>query len=807
MLSRGSNDRIVLVLCFELLFAPPSLQFAKVSALPQHEKKNDHPTTSSADLLIIPRVAAPPALEDFLYMQPNDKVRGRMVQVHDFIQREPSDGAPATQRTEVYLAYDSANLYAVFVCFDSDPGKIRVHLTRREQFLPDDDNVEVMLDTFHDKRRAYAFVTNPYGIQADSLWTEGRNAGDTSSTGDFGNFDSSFDTLWYSRGQLTSQGYVVWIAIPFKSLRFPQQHEQVWGIILNRGIPRVNENDFWPHISSRMEGRLPQEATLGGLEDISPGRNLQFIPYGLGRSLRSLDLRDPNVPRFSERTLQGRLGLDSKFIVKDRLVLDLTVNPDFSQIESDEPQITLNERFEVFFPEKRPFFQENANFFETPKGVLFTRRIIDPEFGARLTGKLGPYALAFLMADDRGPGKAVPPGNPLFGKRAYFFIGRVSRDIGNQSSLGVIYADREFAHVSACNEPASLQRILCGTFNRVGGVDSRFKLNSNWELQAQTLVSSSGNEDGKYLAGPGSRVILNRTGRQFNYIVSYVDNSPGFRAETGFIPRVDVRDFYQQATYLFRPEGEHLISWGPIIFTEQVWDHAGQLLDDHYALSFQWNFKRQTFINIEPFEVHNERLRPQDFNGLTSNVEFPKRFGSLAFGTQIFKQLSISGLWVRGKQIDSVPPKGQLPTLGDYDEAHLQVTLRPTKGLQIDNTYLLERLRSSWTSSSDFTSHVIRSKWNWQLTRDLSLRFIGQYNAVLTTANSSSLVPAKRFNADFLFTYLVHPGTAVYVGYNTDLSNIDRRLIPFNNSLLRSPDAFINDSRQFFVKVSYLFRF
>jgi hypothetical protein len=174
-------------------------------------------------------------------------------------------------------------------------------------------------------------------------------------------------------------------------------------------------------------------------------------------------------------------------------------------------------------------------------------------------------------------------------------------------------------------------------------------------------------------------------------------------------------------------------------------------------------------INIDPCELRNEHLRPQDFNGLTSTVEFPKRSGGIAFGTQILKQLNISGLWYCGKQIDFVPPIGQLPTLGDFDQAQLQVTLRPPAGLQVDNTYLLERLRNSQTGRSDFTNHIIRSKWNWQLaTHELSFRFIGQYSAVLTTPNSSSLAPAKMFNADFLITYLVHPGTAVYVGYNSD---------------------------------------
>jgi hypothetical protein len=177
MLSRRPSNRILLFFCFNLLFAAPSLQFTFVWAKPQDGKEDVRSIMTPAKQLIIPRVAVPPALEDFLTMQPSEKFHGRMAEVHNFIQREPSDGAPASYHTDVYLGYDVMNLYAVFVCFDSEPGKIRAHLTRREQFLPDDDNVAIMLDTFRDGRRAYTFVTNPYGIQADSLWTEGMERG------------------------------------------------------------------------------------------------------------------------------------------------------------------------------------------------------------------------------------------------------------------------------------------------------------------------------------------------------------------------------------------------------------------------------------------------------------------------------------------------------------------------------------------------------------------------------------------------------------------------------------------------------
>ncbi len=411
--------------------------------------------------ILIPRLAYPPPLEDFLSMAPATANASQMVKVTGFIQRNPHNGDLASQRTEAYLGYDEKNLYVVFVCFD-DPAKVRARMSRREDIF-DDDTIEIMLDTFHDRRRAYAFQTTPLGVQWDAIWTEVPHEDNTGSTA---NFDPSFDTVWHSNGKLTSRGYVVWMAIPFKSLRFSPAREQSWGIILYRGILRENEDDFWPEISRSVEGRLAQGATAGGLEDISPGRNMQFIPYGVLRSFRALDTRDPTAPRFDHRDAEFRGGIDSKFVLHDNLVLDVTANPDFSQVESDEPQITVNQRFEVFFPERRPFFLENSDYFKTPIDLFFTRRIGDPQFGARLTGKLGPYSLGILATDDRGPGNRVPDSDPLAGERSTFAIARVNRDIFGQSSIGAIYTDWEF--------PAADE------FNRVGGIDSRLKFNPNW---------------------------------------------------------------------------------------------------------------------------------------------------------------------------------------------------------------------------------------------------------------------------------------------------------------------------------------
>ena len=327
----------------------------------------------------IPRLQRGPVLEDFLNMKPEGAIAPQMTKVTGFTQRAPHDGESVSEPTDAYLGYDQKNLYVAFVCFD-DPKKVRGRMSARED-IQDDDQVEIMLDTFHDRRRAYAFQTTPLGVQWDAIWTEASRAEVS------GNFDKSFDTVWDSHGKVTSRGYVVLIAIPFKSLRFPAKKEQEWGIILYRGIYRNSEDAFWPPISRKAEGRLAQEATLHGLEGVSPDRDIELIPYGIMRGFRALDTRDPYNPFFQNATAQGQVGMDAKFVIHDHFVLDLTANPDFSQVESEDPQITVNQRFEVLFPEKRTFFLENEDYFRTPFDLFFTRNIEDPSAGVRLTGK------------------------------------------------------------------------------------------------------------------------------------------------------------------------------------------------------------------------------------------------------------------------------------------------------------------------------------------------------------------------------------------------------------------------------------
>jgi hypothetical protein len=752
--------------------------------------------------IVIPRLSRAPSFSDFLTMKPAGEVASQMTKVSGFVQRDPHDGAAVSQPTDAYLGYDEKNLYVVFVCFD-EPGKVRGHQARRED-VADDDNVEIMLDTFHDHRRAYVFQINPLGVQWDAIWSE------TPHEEVSGNFDTSFDTLWYSQGKITPEGYVAWMAIPFKSLRFPPAKDQSWGIILYRGIIRENENAFWPAVSQRFEGRLGQAATLAGLENISPGRNIQLIPYGLLNSFRDLDARDPNDPHFEHRAIGGTFGLDSKIVLNDSLVLDLTANPDFSQVESDEPQVTVNQRFAVFFPEKRPFFIENADYFRTPIDLFFTRRIANPSYGARLTGKLGPYSLGVLTADDRAPGLTVAPFDPLAGSRQYFTIARVSRDLFRQSSIGAIYTDQEY--------PAA------GGFNRIGGLDGRLKFSPSWTATMQSVVSSSQLPGGIYLAGPASFVDTTFSGVHTTYEGTYEDVSPGFISLPGFVNRVDIRDFENQIDYRFRPETGPLVSWGPSMRTDWVWSHDGTRLDLLTDPSLAFRLKGQSFVTVFPYTDFHEQLRPIDFPSLSANRDYHEHNSSVVLGTSYLKWLTLQGYYQWGNGVNFVPPVAQFPMscpgsatvvatecppfLARSDNANLSISLRPVSSLRIDNTYLFSRLQDRETGAGIFNNHILRTKWNWQFNRELSFRMILQYTSTLTNTALTSLPTTKQLNGDFLITYLVHPGTAIYVGYNSDFQNLDPRLLPApTGGLVRTRDRLINDGRLFFVKVSYLFRF
>lgn len=716
--------------------------------------------------LVIPRVSRSPKLENFLSGAPREPE----ARVTGFRQRVPGDGAPSTQETTAYLSYDAKNLYVVFVCKE-ESGKVRAHLAKREE-ISDDDQVAVYLDTFHDRQRSYVFASNPLGVQQDGVRTEGQKT------------DYSWDTLWHSEGRLTGNGFVVWMAIPFKSLRFSNAPVQSWGIALNRSILRNNEDTYWPYITDKVAGFTQQMATMEGLEHVSPGRNVQLIPYGTFAQARTLDT---GIPKFVTQD-DKRVGLDSKIVLHDAFTLDATLNPDFSQVESDDPQVTINQRYEVYFPEKRPFFLENSGYFQTPLNLFFSRRIVDPQFGARLTGKVGRWSIGALGTDDRAPGQLISDFEPLHGERAGIGVVSVRREFGSQSSAGLLATSRDFG----------------SSYNRVVSLDTRLMLNSNWYFDGQAVRSYDRELDGSRFDGSAYYADLGRSGRNFNYVASYTDLSPDFRTELGYIKRVDIRTAQQWGNYRWHPESKRVLSFGLTVSALMNWDHTGRLEDWQVGTGFAIEFPRQTQLNLWNYETY-EYYWGQGFR---------KRSSSVSLYTAPKKWLGVYGFYGKGSDINYSPGYGLTPFLANSRNASFTMTLRPTPRLRFDETYIYNSLGTrngslppiQTTPAAIFSNHLARSKINYQFTRALSARVILDYYAILP---NPSLIKYQRYKAatgDVLITYLLNPGTALYFGYTNSYENV--ALVGTNPPTVISTIApQTSTARQFFVKLSYLFRF
>jgi hypothetical protein len=720
----------------------------------------------------IPRVSRPPRIEEFIN---SSSPPPEMAHITGFRQREPGDGTPASEETHAYLGYDSENLYVVFVCKD-DTSAIRARLAKREDIL-NDDAVHISLDTFRDRRRSYLFAANPRGIQLDGISTEGQED------------DRSFDTLWHSEGRLTADGYVVWMAIPFRSLRFPNETQQFWGVALGRLILRKNELSFWPYVTRRVQGYHQQFADLEGLENISPGRNVQLIPYGIFTSSRFLDTQATGGPEF-RTDHEARVGLDAKVVLKDALTLDVALNPDFSQVESDEPQVTINRRFEVYFPEKRPFFIENAGIFYTPITLFFSRRIADPQFGVRATGKIGRWTLGAIGMDDRAAPQAAEC-DPLDDRRSAIGVLRVQREFASQSFLGVFYTDR--------------QHPSCG--NRVFSVDTRLKLSQNWVLIGQYMRSYTRDSSNRHFQGPAYWFDLQHIGRHFTYSGRYNDRSPDFRTHSGFVVRSDVRQVEQFLSYVWRREKGRLISFGPNVFGVVNYDRQKRLEDWFVDANFFFEFPGQTYVNFGRTE-HYELFR---------NIGYRQHMNSATLSTEWLKWLSLSSTVVQGTSVNYFPAGTLPPFLATYTKSTLGLTWRPRPRLRFDQTYIYTRLGTRKGSTpagfspgdAIFNNHLWRSKLNFQFTRALSLRTILDYDATLPNEALTIFPRSKRLTGDLLFTYLLHPGTALYIGYSDRAENLEIDAVSLAplRTLRRTRSLSNSTGRTFFIKFSYLFRF
>lgn len=718
--------------------------------------------------LRVPRLVTQPHLQDII-----PSGAAGMAKVDTLIQNTPKDGEPVSLATSVYLGHDDTNLYVGFVCQD-DPAKIRARVTRREEIFGDE-GVQIFLDTFHDKQRAYVFAANPFGVQLDGITTEGQG------------FDFNFDTLWYTEGRLTDDGFAVLMTIPFKSLRFKPGPGQVWGVALSRIIPRLNEFTYWPHVTDHREGFVPQFGTMEISEEIAPGRNYQLIPYSVLTHSRLLDPA-ATQPGYST-SMPGRVGLDGKFVINSTLAADVTVNPDFSEVESDEPQVIVNQRFEVLFPEKRPFFLENSGFFSTPVDLFFSRRIADPRGGGRITGRLGRWAVGGLLIDDREAGLQLSPLHQDYGRRANIGVARVQRDFGTQSNAGFLFSTRKLGDIS----------------NQVAAFDSRIKLNENWTATAQLGRSwSKGDFFGPSESRDGTVGLVNvaRAGRNFTYDGTYRDVSTDFNSDLGFIPRTDIRQTQHTGVYTKYTEGKQLLSYGPTGIASATWNHDGELQDWSGYADFTWRFVGATTV-FAATEQSFERF---------AGREFRKHLETVYARTEWWKWLSATVSYSQGTGVNYFPGPGLDPFLADRRQLQVGFTLSPFSRLRIDETLIYGDLYTrgavGGTGAGEliFKNPISRTKVNMQFNRQLALRLIVDTHGITPDESLVALPRTKHVTGDILFSYILNPGTVLYAGYSNNYDNVALLAGP-PSQVVATRSELNQTARQFFMKVSYLLRY
>ena len=750
--------------------------------------------------IIIPRLDTAPKLSEFLSLPAQGQAAREMLRISHFTERYPEDGHLPANPTIAYLGYTHDYIYVAFVCENKDPELVRAHMLARDS-MGDDDNVLVMLDTFYDRRRAFVFQTNPYGIQADALYTEQDG------------YDYSFDTVWSTWGHRTRWGYAVLMRIPFASLYFAKAlpgQLRTWGIVLQRSIGQSNEQDFWPRSTHNIAGYLTQEMKVVGFGDVARGQNLQFEPYALGRNLRQLNTVNPLDPYFQHKHLQAYGGMDSKFILHNSLVLDTTLNPDFSQVGINNPA-TPNQRFPYYFPEVRPFFIENASYFQTPINLYYTDNIVLPQFGARLTGKLHSWAMGILAVDDRSPGQAVPPGTPEYNTRARFYVGRLNHDLGSLSDVGLIYADREYLN----------------SYNRAGGFDYRERVGSRWTITGQAVTTETKNISNSTAGEQACETLaLSCSGQAYfqqvdyaalhnNWWLGYEDTAAGYVTDTGFFSRPDVREPNGAYSHYFRPAHGMVLEHGPSFYFERIWDHHGVPLDFYFDPSYRFNFKNQTYLSFN-FSFGQDRLRPIDYSALTRDVEYHSHTSNVSFSTAPVPYLSVGTGVTKGTVVNYGPPANEGPYPVNFLSPNLNLEVKLLSDMDLQNNYVYSHFTNLDNGDVVYDNHEMISRWNLQMTQAASFSLIGQYLATLPDMQYTALTNSKTLFGDALFTYMPHPGTALYLGYIGNFANINRSLCTRTSDGLCNPNdpilpptysSLMNDGKDIYLKVSYLLRF
>ena len=679
------------------------------------------------------RVATPPKLDGLL---DDEAWRGEPQPGGRWMSYNPLRGEPEQQNTQVWIAHDDAALYFAFRCFDAEPSRIRTTISRRDSVW-NDDWVGVSLDSSRAGQVAYHMFINPSGIQMDALQT---------SSGE----DTAPDWTWQSAGRIDDQGYVVEIRVPLESIRFKGGENVRMNVLFFRRNSRLGISWSWPEMPP---GKWVFESHVPVVFDrLEQPLLLEVIPSA---TMSTNQVRTPGSA-WPAATSKPDFGASVKYGVTSTVTADATVNPDFSQVESDAFQVEVNQRFPTFFTEKRPFFMEGMGLFDlagadgdsTMRTAVHTRRIVDPIVGAKLTGTSGRQTFAFLTAAD-----AAPEGDP----HKYFTIGRVMRNYGQAQYIGALVTDVEYL----------------GSHNRVAAADFNRRVGSSFQYRGALMYSDSQDLTGATKDGLGAHLGYNYNTRRYTVAGHFEHFDEGFQMDTAFMNRVGITRTWQYGEVQFYPDPKRY-GWikrvAPFVWGVYAKDRVQNGTEPFILPGIRVNFTRQGNLRIdlgrgrETFAGRRFRVGRHHIDG----------------GAQILRWLSVGGVLQQGDGIFYDPAA---PLAGTSTFRNLRIGVQPSAKLNHSVEYTFVMFTDT-AGDQLYDVHIVNLRNTYQFNPRLLARAIVQYDS-----------SRRRVLGDFLGSYELSPGTVVHVGYGT---------------LLESPVSarpYETTSRAFFFKASYLARF
>jgi hypothetical protein len=743
----------------------------------------------------------------------DEPVWGRAAALRDFSQYLPNDNRPADDSTTVFVWYSPTAIYFGIRAYQDSAG-VRATLADRDK-ISGDDCVEILLDTFNDRRQALVFGVNPLGVQADGTLRDAARPNITfisSAVSGAYTLDLSPDYVYESKGRQTAWGYEVEVRIPFKTLRYQARDPQDWGVNVIRVVQATGHQHTWTRVLQTQASFLAQSGTLTGLADLHRGLVLDVTPEVTSTLTGS---QRPSGWRYAGG--EPRIGATARWGVTSNLTLNGTARPDFSQVESDAPQIQFDPRVALFYPEKRPFFLDGLEMFQSPFQLIYTRRLVDPQGAVKLTGKVGGTALALLSGVDGTEASATGTDHPVLNAL------RAKTDLGGQNSLGVVYTDR----------------VDGRAFNRVAAVDGRLVIGSAYALTFQgggSVTRDSALAPTRW--APIWNATLVRSGRRFGFTASGTGIGDDFRASSGFISRPGVAQFTFSPSYtLVGAPGSRLESVTGNMLLAGTWDRyrpftAGDAPDTRqfhinsgFTLRGGWQLGASVLFESfgYPAQLYAnywiERLLPTagplpvyDTIPFTGQPRIPNFDYGVNLQTPRFQSFSLTAYLLLGHDENFYEWASGRIVVGT-----LGLSWRPTEQLRAELSYDHQQIIRRHGGSTVALIRVPRLKIEYQLSRPIFLRLVGQYQAsqvdalrddsrtggallirdpVTGTFTRTARTVSNALRVDWLFSYRPTPGTVVFLGYGNSL--VEPAAFRFR-TLARTSDGF-------FVKLSYLFR-